>query len=494
MLVDVRGAAYTLFTMRRKRRSQIVAVVVIAAILLAIGKTYPVRAELADVPSLVISQFKLTSSNGQFITLYNATDHTLDMSKYQLVYFNSYDLSKATSSRLLVLTGTVAPHSYFMINDSALLLCYQLTIDSQSLGFSTTAGLVQILALDQTKSGGSVTPILEDYIAWSKTAVPGVQTLPTNTSAFLQRQPVNEDNNPDIGTAGDGSWQSVQPDSSKPCDLITTSTMPTAIATGLSELLPPTEAPATLVVLSTSGDVITAPVLPASDIGLMAPQITEILPNPLGTGTDDMDEFIELYNPNPVAFDLTGFSLQAGLTTLRSYNFPAGTMLPPTSFTAFYSADTHLSLSNSGSQIKLLDPFGNSISASKPYGTAKDGQAWALAKGAWYWTLKVTPKAANIVELPPAKKSANKATSKKATQTNPLTNKSDKKSVSPSLAGNIAEIVSSSPVHPAVLALIPGLALLYGAYEYRTDLANRTYQFRSYLRSRRGNREPLERR
>src|SRR5438105_3897042 len=65
---------------------------------------------VASGPSLVISQLKITSANGQFITLYNATDTQLDMGKYQLEYFNSYDLAKATSSKLISLTGLVPPH------------------------------------------------------------------------------------------------------------------------------------------------------------------------------------------------------------------------------------------------------------------------------------------------------------------------------------------------------------------------------------------------
>ena len=55
--------------------------------------------------------------------------------------------------------------------------------------------------------------------------------------------------------------------------------------------------------------------MPAADIGLSAPQISELLPNPAGTGNDATDEFIELYNPNDQPFDLSGFVLQTGLTT-----------------------------------------------------------------------------------------------------------------------------------------------------------------------------------
>ena len=44
---------------------------------------------------------------------------------------------------------------------------------------------------------------------------------------------------------------------------------------------------------------------------------------------------------------------------------------------------------------------------------------------------------------------------------------------------------STSPIYAWTLALVTGLALLYGAYEYRADLANRIYGFRRYVAARR---------
>ncbi len=459
---------------------------------LLFGQPSFVRADTADAPALVISQLKITSSNGQFITLYNTTDKALDMTKYQLEYFNNYDLTKATSSRLIALSGVAPPHGYYMVNDSALLLCYKLTVNSLSLGLSSTAGLVEVLAFNQVNPGSSVTPQLQDYVGWSKTVASGAQTLPISTNAFLQRQPSGADNNPLIALPGTGSWQIVQPDNTNSCNIVTTTTTPTIVATGFSQLLPSSEPPATVVNMPVSDDPAQAdaPHLPAADIGLMAPKITEVLPNPTGTGNDDIDEFIELYNANSLAFDLSGFSLQVGTTSLHTYKFPAGTNLASRSFTAFSSADTGLSLSNSGGQVKLLDPFGNSISATDVYGTAKDGQAWALAKGRWYWTTKLTPGTANTIELPVTiKKTATKKAAAK--KSSPVKTSKTATSAKTSTAGSLSghpEDTPTTPIHYWTLALIAGLALLYGLYEYRTDLANRIYQLRRYLSDRRANR------
>ncbi|HXR50109.1 MAG TPA: hypothetical protein VN778_03740, partial [Verrucomicrobiae bacterium] len=90
--------------MRRiKEIFQAFVVAVLVASSLTMGLSARSQADSTNAPSLVISQFKITSSNGQFFTLYNATSATLDMSKYQLEYFNSVDLTKATSSKLIAL-------------------------------------------------------------------------------------------------------------------------------------------------------------------------------------------------------------------------------------------------------------------------------------------------------------------------------------------------------------------------------------------------------
>lgn len=299
----------------------------------------------------------------------------------------------------------------------------------------------------------------------------------------MLRQPVDAQNNPLVTTAGPGSWQAVQTDPTGGCGLVVANSAalpaPQPIASGLNQLLPSSEPPATIVSLpALSNNEPTTPGLPAADIGLMAPQITELLPNPLGTSNDSTDEYIELYNANDSPFDLTGFALQSGLTTLHSYLFPHGLSLQPHSFTTFYATQTKLTLSNSGSQVKLIDPLGNSITASDPYSTALDGQAWAFANGVWYWSTQPTPSAANIItqptaKLPPGSKaSSTAAKAKRSGSTKSATNAKKLKTVVPKTKSAAVTKPAAVPIHPWVLALAGGLALLYGVYEYRNDLAN----------------------
>lgn len=439
------------------------------------------QADPANNSSLIISQLKVTSGDGQFITLYNATDSVLDMGKYRLEYFNSYDLDKATSSRLIALSGTVPPHGYYMVNDDSLLLCYRLTVSSMSLGLSSTAGMLDLVAFDQESPGGSATSSLQDYVAWSKKEAAGAQTLP-GAGFFLQRQPMDGYGGPLVGSPGDGGWQAVRPGGDNPCELITSVPGGTALSAGSGQLLPTAEPPSTILTADAGSGASDTPAMPPGDIGLRAPSVTELLPNPFGTGNDSTDEFIEIYNPNKAAFDLSGFSLQSGTTSLHTFTFPKKTMLAPMSFTAFYAKTTGLSLSNTAGQVNLLDPFGSSVSASAAYSKAKDGIGWALAEDKWYWTTSLTPGRANVVKRPAGKQgSSSKASDKK--RASAATGGSGTAGTIGAGTGRDSS-VDTSPIHTGSLVLIAALALLYGAYEYRRDLANGIYKLRQHFGAR----------
>jgi hypothetical protein len=229
---------------------------------------------------------------------------------------------------------------------------------------------------------------------------------------------------------------------------------------------------------STSGS--KAPSIPAADKGLKAPQLSEILPNPASPQTDVDDEFIELYNPNNKSFDLSGFMLQTASTSsaaTHTYHFPAGTSIGAGSFKAFSSEQTHLALSNSGGQVWLVDPLGTTLDTCDPYGTAKDGQSWVDASGKWQWTLQATPGTTNKIATPVASSSTSKTATvsgKKVTAIAKTANGNG------STLGASTNASSSKPlsIHPLTLAIIIGAALLYGAYEYRHDLALKYRQFR----------------
>lgn len=328
----------------------------IAIFLMLFGIFVPAFTVVADnsVPRIIISQFKITSSNGQFFTLYNNTSSPIDMSKVQLQYFNNYDLSIVSSTKNISLSGTLPAHSYYGVNDGMFQMCYQSMVDSVSLGFSSTSGMVQISEIVQVSKGQGVTQNLDDYVAWAangtKNLPLSVWQLPQTTSAVtssMLRRPSDSNNNPAITIPGGGEWKQAQINSDCSLTIRNEDNTNTIVSPPANQLLPGSLPPATFV--SAPDDIKSSDtrILPASDVGLAAPRISELLPNPAQPQMDAENEFIELYNPNSKPFDLSSFTIEIGLSTKHDYTFPSGIILPAKSFKAFFSGDTSLSLSNS---------------------------------------------------------------------------------------------------------------------------------------------------
>ncbi len=413
-------------------------------------------------PELIIVQVKITSSNGQFVTLYNNTSSPIDLSAIQLQYFNSFNLLKATSGKLISLSGKVPAHGYVVVNDGPIQACYQMNVNSVSLGLSSTTGFIQVSHFLGTTSPQFIS-FLDDYVGWSKTPATGAQTLPANTNAFLQRKALDGSQNySSINTPGLGSWSQVnQADDSAPCDQSGGN-----IGSGASVLSTNTSP----IPFRISGTSEALSSIPADDNGLAAPQISEVLPNPAPPQTDANDEFVELYNPNDKAFDLGGFMVQVGTTTLHKYTFTDGTNIEPHKFTAFYASDTNLSLSNSDGQVKLLDPGGNVLGETDEYVNAKDGYAWVKADGLWQWTTSPTPNGVNVITSPPVSSQSSSSSKKKL--------KGATAAAGVSGSGGSSGTPAAASLHPLVLAGIGTAAVVYALYEYRNDLANQFYKFR----------------
>jgi|SRR5579859_2492339 len=479
-----------------------------------------------------------SSASEEFIELYNTTPGTIsfDEHTWQLEIASSTAANWDSPLRTIVLGGSLGSGQYMVVasqfTSSGQTTPYLPAVASQwfSAGISASAGHIRLTyQTNQPQSDGtcSASETVVDEVEWSTPKVGGGVVTPSidGRSPFvtsrsvgipagltLQRyvDPVLHvyiDTDVDMGDftvsalASPGQanvntynvspaaslWQAAVPLPADGCSLAP----PLTGGAGSTLVPPPDSPPATIadsseVTASQSADVpsLKQPAIPAADEGLLGPQLSELLPNPAPPATDAADEFIELYNPNDVPFDLSDFILAVGLTTTHTYHFPAGTLLPPKSFTAFFSSVTGLNLSNSGGQASLLDPLGNTIVKSDAYGTAKEGQAWILANGMWQWTIAPTPNAENIVRPPtPTPKAAAKSqavkaattTAAKKTNTKKASSKAPAKSAStstPAATAADAKQGSTGALHPVILAGVAGVALLYGAYEYRSDVAN----------------------
>lgn len=456
-----------------------------------------------DVLITEVQSASLTSSSDEFIELYNNTAEDIDLADtahagqdaWKLQYFSSSKLNGllgtpnwASPFRTIALTGVVAAHDYYILAAGTYQPGNIMPDQTYASTLATDGGALQLI--DSSTTGTTTNVSIHDQLAWSndKTLVPSAVLFSApGAGASLQRTPNNDSEyiNDDNTLTSFTSDSRISPDNAW---------------TPLVAVTPPsdddnTDAPGDDTATST-------PLTPtvSDNQGLPTPLITEILPNPASPQTDEADEFIELYNPGDSTFDLKNYTLETGSSTLHDFTFTESTLLDAHSFRAFFSIDTGLSLSNSGGQARLLDPTQAILDQSNAYSTAPEGQAWAMDEtdGTWHWTTTPTPGADNVIHAPivlakasvvkTAKKKVAKvkgaSTTKKAKKAKTTKKKTVKKVAASTLAANTTG-PAPAPIHPGVLAAVAVLAVGYGVYEYRNDLANRIYQFRTHRTTRR---------
>ncbi len=457
---------------------------VVAIFLMLLGSIGPKALAGASPPPIAVPSglaiAELKTAGDEFIVLLNNGPTITDLSQYWLIAFNNTNPSTAgtTSSSQQLPIGSLGTGQTVLLKDNGGSTCGAAITGGVSVTLNDRNGFLEVAKIT---SFGVVT--IGDTVSWSQNAndLTMIGNIPSSSSSNVYYRYQSSLSPPTY------AWKTASLSATDNCQLEVASVAVDDSAG--SQLLPGDEPPA--IILSSDNSISLGVGLPAADIGLNAPRITELLPNPAEPQTDSEDEFIELYNSNDVVFDLTGFKLQTGTTNLHTYTFPAGSNLAPKSFTAFYSIDTGLSLSNTNGQARLLDPAGNTISQADVYGTAPDGQSWALADGTWYWTTMPTPGDANIINQPLGIKTLSvgttTATTKKSATAASKTTTTPKVKAASTSSGNVSSssaAKNATPLHPLVLAGVGAGAVAYAAYEYRNDLANRLYQFRRYAASR----------
>ena len=447
------------------------------------------------------------STSQEFIELYNAGEGSIDLTGWVVEYFAAASSDFERPSRTVTLSGTIEPGTYYLLASRDYLT--EEADQHFSYVLAKSGGHIRLLGTSVTAEGEAN---VEDLIGWGSALHPEGEAAPEPPvgSSLVRKADEQEalqdtDNNQQdfalSSTPTPGS-QNVYPDEAA---------QPGRVDTVAPPEQEPTEVPSPIVPPGSSEE---TPVDEEQGNRLKPLQISELLPDPAAPQTDGEHEYIELHNPNPEPVDIEGYRLQSGNSFSYSYTFENAT-IAANSYQAFFVSQTGLTLANGGSRARLLDSAGVVVSDTAPYEDAEPGQSWMLVDATWQWSAAPSPGLANVVTLPVAavaaatKTAAPKKTAKPAPKTaaskKPSTAKA--KTASATKAAKTTKPASGSseraeyqepeevsqvtPLHPGVLAAVGGLALLYGLYEYRQDIANRFYQLKRYRAARRTAGKPL---
>jgi len=118
----------------------------------------------------------------------------------------------------------------------------------------------------------------------------------------------------------------------------------------------------------------------------------EILPSP--EGADAENEWIELFNENGFAVDLSGWQIKDFVGRSQTYTFPEGTEINSKGFLALIRPKTNITLNNDGDSLKLIQPDGKIINEIS-YEKAPRGNSFNLTSSGWGWNNVPTPNAKN---------------------------------------------------------------------------------------------------
>lgn len=215
-------------------------------------------------------------------------------------------------------------------------------------------------------------------------------------------------------------------------------------------------------------------------------RITELLPDPISPATDAADEFIEIFNDASQAASLNGLKLMVGASSSATYLLE-DVSVPAKGYVVLYSSDTKLALSNSGSKVQLATSIGSIISEVS-YPKAQVGMSWSSDSSDWRWSTIPTPGDPNRWASTDATINASTSKSRVSSSVKKTTKKATSRATAKAASGAANDKRADDPnppkpkVHPQIIAGAGGLAVLYGAYEYRQDLT-------AFLRKLRGDRK-----
>jgi hypothetical protein len=124
--------------------------------------------------------------------------------------------------------------------------------------------------------------------------------------------------------------------------------------------------------------------------------VTELLPDPAPPQSDAEHEFIELYNPSDTPVNTEGYILQSGNSYQYSFVLPTYTIVAK-GYLVLYASETGLTLANTTSQVRILNPDSLELHKTASYSAIKEGYSWILYEDSWSMTNQPTPGEKNLL-------------------------------------------------------------------------------------------------
>ena len=124
--------------------------------------------------------------------------------------------------------------------------------------------------------------------------------------------------------------------------------------------------------------------------------INEILPSP--TGSDSKEEWIEIFNQNKSAVDLSSWQIKDSTGAVNIYIFPDNTIINVNGYLVLTRPATKITLNNSGDGVFLLNPNLETVD-SVSYESAPEGQSYSRSDSGWTWSETPTPGLNNIISI-----------------------------------------------------------------------------------------------
>lgn len=435
---------------------------ILLAIALSLSGLYSVAAQSAPAKLLLVevSTGNSSSASAEFIELYNPNNEEVKLDDYKLEYKSAEGANWTTKASL---SGKIAVRGRLLLATSTMAIPGAKTVSS---GLPVAGGHLRISKSEQVL----------DTLGWGTADSPeNIAALAHDTDQSIKRRFDEDGKVIDTDNNFEDFFISNSP---TPSFDLSAKVTATGVSGGSNDSSQNSPNPTT-----TSSTKTTTKTYPKVTL-------SELLIDPESPLTDKEDEFIELYNPGVEVVDLTGYEIQSGSTSWRyKYKIESG-QIKPKGWLAINSSDSGVTLSNGGSNVRLIDPNGTELDGVS-YEKAKSGLVLAKFDSGWKWSDQPTPNAKNT--LITSDNSVDETSSDNKSEsfdTSGFTKVAGANSVKSSSEQSANSFNQSQPqessIDTSVLVIVGGLAVLYGLYEYRQDIRGAVAKLRRYAKNRRG--------